>query len=183
MRNLSPRWKRREVPYEDGATWTVISIVHLVVALPTRVTYTVQLNDINSADKPKCCHEAAKLQRPFSPSLVMRSWNICVPVNRAGVFIWARSTEIPVAETEISLDLAGAVLVWTHRNFYKRNSERVRSLNQAHAQDETRRGSQQQSREILNMFEVDESAWEFAIKRQCTLLCSRLNISWMHLLD
>ena len=58
--------------------------------------------------------------RPLNDRSVMRSWNIFIPVNRAGVFIWARSTEIPA--TEISVNRAGPVLIWTHRNFYKGNS-------------------------------------------------------------
>ena len=65
--------------------------------------------------------------RPLNDRSVMRSWNIFIPVNRAGVFISAQSTEIPVAATEISVDRAGPVLIWTHRNFYKGNSGRTRS--------------------------------------------------------
>ena len=58
---------------------------------------------------------------------VMWSWNIFILVNWAGVFIWAWSTGIRVAETKVLVDRAGLVLIWTHRNFYKGNNGRVRS--------------------------------------------------------
>ena len=104
----------------------LISIVPLVVELSTRVTLLLQLNVILLKWKiqqisQNAATEAAK--RPFSHAQL----NIFIPVNWAGVFIWVRSSEIPVAKTEISVDRAGPVLIWTHRDFYKGNSGRARS--------------------------------------------------------
>ena len=105
----------------------LISIVPLVVALSIRVTLLLQLNygihlkreiqqvsqnTATEAASDRHAHLRAKYFHPGQP---------------AGVFIWARSTQIPVAETEISVDRAGPVLIWTHRNFYKGNSGRARS--------------------------------------------------------
>jgi len=54
----------------------------------------------------------------------------CVPVVRAGVFIWENFipvTEILDAKPEISVTGPAWLLIWTHRNFYEGKSAEARS--------------------------------------------------------